>query len=83
MSNFENNRLQRDKCEEKDKIAKENLAKYFYDLSKTTFTAMVIGALLPLVGLTEGTMLASIISILFGITFSSSLAYLANYIMKH
>lgn len=43
---------QKEKAEskEKDKIRKENVAKYFFDLSKLSFGGLVIGIIIPLYG---------------------------------
>lgn len=35
------------KTQEKDKIRKERLAAYFYDLSKLVFVALVLGGIAP------------------------------------
>ena len=36
--------------EEKDELRKENMAKYFFDLSKLSFAGLVIGVVVPLYG---------------------------------
>lgn len=43
MSNFERKREEYKEAREFVKIRKENIAKYFFDLSKLTFVALVLG----------------------------------------
>lgn len=62
--------------------AREKLADYLYGISKATFTAMVLGSILALFGFTKGTILNSILSLIFGLSSSITIAYIANKIMK-
>lgn len=48
MSNFGRNIEVKKERKEKDKILKETIAKYFLDLSKLIFTAIVLGGFVPL-----------------------------------
>lgn len=43
MGRFENQIKAREESKENDKLTRESLGKYFYDLAKVTFTAMVVG----------------------------------------
>ena len=43
MSDFERRREKNKEARELVKIRKENIAKYFFDLSKLTFAALVLG----------------------------------------
>lgn len=43
MSTFERKREERNEIREFIKVRKENIAKYFFDLSKLTFAALVLG----------------------------------------
>ena len=42
--------MKHQESKEKDKVRKENLAKYFFDLSKLSFAGLVIGVVIPLYG---------------------------------
>ena len=44
MNNFDNNRLKREEVKERDKVSRENLGKFFYDLAKLSFATLVIGS---------------------------------------
>ena len=48
MSNFVKIQEHKREFKEKDKVRKEKLAGYFYDLSKLSFAGLVIGIILPL-----------------------------------
>lgn len=52
---------------EMKKLKKETMAKYFYDLSKLTFTAMVLGGIISFL---QGTEIKWIIAIIAGSVFS-------------
>lgn len=41
MGNWSERQIVKQEAKEKDKIRKENLAKYFYDLSKLSFTGLL------------------------------------------
>ena len=49
MSDFERRREKNKEARELVKIRKENIAKYFFDLSKLTFAALVLGLGLSLI----------------------------------
>ena len=46
MGNWSEKQIVKQEAKEKDKIRKENLAKYFYDLSKLSFAGLVIGVII-------------------------------------
>ena len=71
---------QRDETD-KMKSRKEKLADYFYDLSKLTFGAMVIGGM-SLV-FTEGFKSSYVPMVLVGVATTYITAYLANRILKY
>ena len=48
MSNWSQQQEEKKVIKENDKIRRENLAKYFYDLSKLSFAGLVIGVVIPL-----------------------------------
>lgn len=47
MSNFGRNIEVKKERKERDKLSRETLGKYFYDLSKLSFGSMVLGVVLP------------------------------------
>lgn len=64
-----------------DKIAKEKLAGYFYDLSKLTFAALVLGGMSSF--LSNDYKFESIMTFVTGIAFTYASAFLANRILKN
>lgn len=50
MGNWIEKQKAKKALEEKDKLRKENMAKYFFDLSKLSFAGLVIGVVVPLYG---------------------------------
>lgn len=61
---------------DKDKSRRENLAKFFFDLSKLCFAGLVIGGVFPL--FTELSKLENWYIILMGIITTICFAYIAN-----
>ena len=66
---------------ERIKTARENLGKYFYDLSKTCFMVMVAGNAVTIITEQKFTYF-NILTILTGIFLTWGFAYLANYILN-
>ena len=64
----------------KKKTRRENLAGYFYDISKLTYAALVLGGIVPV--LTKTKVEINILAIVFGIFMSFVFAYFANKILK-
>ena len=66
---------------EKERSSRENLGKFFYDLAKTSFAAMVAADLVSFF-LTDAdsTMLALLL--VLGVFFTSIFAYLGYFIIK-
>ena len=71
---------QRDE-KDKTKSRKEKLADYFYDLSKLTFAALVLGGLSSII--TENFSYVNIILMICGAIFTYMTAFLANRILKY
>lgn len=44
MGNFSRQQEEKKEAKENDRLSREALGKYFYDLAKVTFTAMVVGS---------------------------------------
>lgn len=64
---------------EMKKLKKETMAKYFYDLSKLTFTAMVLGGTISFL---QGTEIKWIIIAIIGGFLAIVLASIGNNILK-
>ncbi|EKN11925.1 DUF6722 family protein [Parabacteroides goldsteinii] len=64
---------------EMKKLKKETMAKYFYDLSKLTFTAMVLGGIISFL---QGTEIKWIIAIIAGSVLAIALAGIGNSLLK-
>lgn len=47
MGKYSNQLKAREAAKENEKLSRETLGKYFYDLSKLSFGAMVLGVLVP------------------------------------
>lgn len=71
---------QRDE-KDKTKSRKEKLADYFYDLSKLTFAALVLGGLSSII--TDNFSSVNIILMICGAIFTYITAFLANRILKY
>lgn len=64
---------------EMQKLKKETMAKYFYDLSKLTFTAMVLGGS---VSFLQGVEIKWIFAIIAGSVLAIALAGIGNNLLK-
>ena len=49
MGNFVKQQAEKKVAEEKEKLSHETLGKFFYDLAKITFTALVVGNIISVV----------------------------------
>ena len=65
---------------DRDKSRRENLGKYFFDLSKIAFTVLVVGAIIPLYS--EVSRLDNWYVILTGVIFTFIFAFTGNRIFK-
>ncbi len=48
MGNWSEQQKAKEEVKERDKVTRETIAKYFLDLSKLVFTAIVLGGLTPI-----------------------------------
>jgi len=80
MSEFGKSHEIRKERKEKDKVRREKLAGYFFDLSKLSFAGLVIGIVLPLFSDSQNSVMWAVISLGCILTISS--AMLANKILK-
>lgn len=66
---------------DKSKAARENLGKYFYDLSKVVFTIMVAGNAVTIIS--DGNFnIANFVCIISGAFLTLGFAFLANKVLK-
>lgn len=80
MSSFDENRKAKEERKEKDKLSRENLGKFFYDLAKLVFASMVIASGVSLI-LNESSV-SYIALLITGLIFTYILAYIGYYIFK-
>ena len=66
---------------EKERSSRENLGKFFYDLAKTSFAAMVAADLVSFF-LTDADSKMLALLLMLGVLFTSIFAYLGYYIIK-
>lgn len=86
MSDFERRREKNKEARELVKIRKENIAKYFFDLSKLTFAALVLGlgGAFFNIGNRERLSIPLIIWYIFGVGLVATVwfAYIGSLILK-
>lgn len=80
MGNWERKQEEKREGKEKDKVRREKLAGYFFDLSKLSFAGLVISIILPLLSDVENIVMW--IVAFFGLVLTASSALLANKILK-
>lgn len=81
MSNWEKQQSEKNEAKEKIRSRKDALAKYFFDLSKLTFTALVLGGILSFFQGEAFSMTLGLM-IVFGIIAAIFLARIGNNILK-
>lgn len=80
MGSWSNQQEAKKETKEKDKVRKEKLASYFFDLSKLSFAGLVIGIVVPLYSnITNENNWYVVIT---GIMLATISALLANKILK-
>ena len=67
---------------EKEKFTKETVVKYFFDMSKSTYTIMVLGGLATLFGIVKTDEGGTISAILLGVVLSTVLSVIGYIISK-
>jgi len=79
-SNWSEQQKARMEVKEQNKVRREKLAGYFFDLSKVSFAGLVIGIIIPLLSNVEdfNTWIAAV----FGLMLTVILALIANKILK-
>lgn len=81
MGNWNSQQEVKIESRERAKSQRETLGKYFYDLSKLTFTALVLGGMVMLFQ-TEEIEMGMVCMFMLGILFSVGLAFCGNKILK-
>lgn len=82
MSNFSKMQEAKKEVKEKDKVRREKLAGYFFNLSQLTYTALVLGSILLFF---QGNNIAIglvVIMLLLGCLLAYSLAKIGNNLLK-
>lgn len=80
MSNFSNDIKEKEERKAKRSLGQETLGKFFYDLAKIVFTALVIGSIMIIV--TDVTRIEYYIVTAVGLIATYSLAFIGNKIIK-
>lgn len=80
MGNWSEQQDRKKEGKEKDKLRREKLAGYFFDLSKLIFAALVLGGLSPIFGIEYN--IIDIVKLILGIISTVTFAIFANKILK-
>jgi len=80
MGNWEKQQEARKEGREREKLSRETLGKFFYDLAKLAFTAMVLGSVVSL--FSENSESGQIILLLCGTIVTTIFAYIGYNILK-
>lgn len=80
MGNWEKQQETMKETREKDKLSREVLGKFFYDLAKVTFTAMVVGGAVAWISDSEKDY--AWILLLLGVLSTMTLSYAGYKIIK-
>lgn len=80
MGNFSNLQERKKEVKEKDKVRREKLAGYFFDLSKLIFAALVLGGITPI--FVDAEAKTNLVTILLGSFSTYIFAALANRTLK-
>lgn len=82
MSKFAEQQKMKDEAKDRDKTRRENIAKYYLDLSKLTFTALVLGSITIIITGKDINYLAVAGMMVGGIASTVILAKIGNQIFK-
>ena len=75
MGNWERQQIEKSEQKERDRVRREKLAGYFFDLSKLSFAGLVISIILPLLSDVENIIMWMVA--FFGLVLTASSALLA------
>ncbi|WP_302774513.1 hypothetical protein [Parabacteroides johnsonii] len=80
MSNWERQQIEKSEQKERDKVSRETLGKFFYDLAKLVFTTMaLVGGVSLIIEEPQG---KQVILLVAGLCFTTLLAYIGFLILK-
>lgn len=82
MGSWERLQVAKTEAQEKDRTRRENIAKYYLDLSKLTFAALVLGSVTCMITGTDVNLWAVIGGMAGGIATIVILAMIGNQIFK-
>lgn len=80
MSKFSEQQKMKDEAKERERLSRETLGKFFYDLAKLAFTAMVLGSVVSL--FSKDSEAGQIILLMCGTIVTSVFAYIGYLILK-
>ena len=80
MGKFAEQQKEKDQARDREKLSRETLGKFFYDLAKLAFTAMVLGSVVSL--FSKDSEAGQIILLLCGTAVTSIFAYIGYLILK-
>lgn len=80
MSNFSKNIEHQKERKERNKVRRETLGKFFFDLAKLTFAGLVIGGITPV--FSEVQQDGNVTFIILGLVTTIALAWLGDNIIK-
>ena len=82
VSRFEYNIERKKEQKEKDKVRKEKIASYFFDLSKVTYTVLVVGVLVTIIQNESYRNISLNVGVLIGCMLAILFARIGNNILK-
>lgn len=80
MGNWERQQIEKSEQKERDKVSRETLGKFFYDLAKLVFTTMALVGGVSLI--IEEPQIKQVILLVAGLCFTILLAYIGFLILK-
>ncbi|MDB8915380.1 MULTISPECIES: DUF6722 family protein [Parabacteroides] len=80
MGNWERQQIEKSEQKERDKVSRETLGKFFYDLAKLVFTTMALVGGVSLI--IEEPQTKQVILLVAGLCFTILLAYIGFLILK-
>lgn len=80
MGDFSNRQKAKEEAKQSEKLSRETFGKYFYDLAKVTFTAMVVGG--AVAWISDSASDSAWLLLLLGIVSTITLTYVGYRIIK-
>jgi hypothetical protein len=82
MGNWAKQQEEAKESKEKNKVRQEKLASFFFDLSKITYTVLVVGLLVNVIQEQDFTNFVLVVSVVVGVLISIIFARIGNNILK-